>query len=149
MIVKLPSSSAVPLPTTSPASFKISIAALAVAVPVTGYPSVLFPVIVAVGAATVKPFTLTVIGALGSLPSDSATTVTESPSDNSGTVASQLPSSSASAVIGSPSGSVIVTVAPGSAVPLTVVSPALTGSIVGVSVCRISAGTTTGVGLLR
>ena len=105
----------------------------------------------ALGALTVTPSTVTVIGALGSLPSASATTVTVSPSDNSGTVASQLPSSSASAVIGSPSGSVIVTVAPGSAVPLTVVSPAVTGLIVGVSVnfSTSSAGTTSGVPVLR
>ena len=85
----------------------------------------------AVGAATVTPSTMTVIGSLGSLPSLSATTVMVSPSDNSGTSTLQLPSSSVSAVSSVPSGSVTVTVEPGSAVPLTVSSPALIGSTVG------------------
>ena len=44
---------------------------------------------------------------------------------------------------------VTVTVDPGSAVPLIVVSPAVTGSIVGVPVCSMSAGTVIGVALLR
>ena len=89
----------------------------------------------AVGAETVMPSTLTVIGALGSFSGDCATTVTVSPSATSGTSTVQLPSSSVSVVIGSFSPIVTVTVEPGSAVPLIVVSPALTGSIVGVAVC--------------
>ena len=56
---------------------------------------------IAVGAATVTPLTPTLIGALGSLPSASATTVTVSPPETAGTSASQFPSSSVSAVTGS------------------------------------------------
>ena len=94
----------------------------------------LLPVIVALGAVTVNAPTPTVTGALGSLSGDCATTVTASPSETSGTSAVQLPSSSVSAVIGSASGTVIVTVEPGSAVPLMLVSPAVIGSIVGAAV---------------
>ena len=103
--------------------------------------------IVAVGAATFKAPTPTLIGSLGSLPSASATTVTVSPSESSGTVTVQLPSSSVSAVTGSSPGISTVTVEPGSAVPPTDVSPACTGSIVGVVVW--SAGTTMESGALR
>ena len=125
-------------------------AALAGAVPVTGYPSVLLPLIVAVGVAIVNPLTPTLIGALGSLSGACATTVTVSPSETSGTSTVQLPSSSASPVTGSSPGIVTVTVAPGSAVPLIVVSPALIGSMVGNSVCSSSsAGTVIGVAGLR
>ncbi len=109
-------------------------AAFAAAVPVTGYPSVLFPVIEAVGALTTGAATVAVAGSLADSPSASATAVTVSPSTNSGTSVVQLPSPSAVVVIGAPPLIANVMAAPGSAVPLIVVSPAVNGLIVGVSV---------------
>ena len=57
------------------------------------------------------------------------------PLRDSGTSAVQLPRASATAVTGCSFPIVTVTVESGSAVPLIVVSPAATGSMVGVSVC--------------
>ena len=109
------------------------------------------PEIVAVGAATISPCTVTVTGKLSVLPSAKAVTVKTSSRETVGTVAVHSPSSFAATVTVSPLGSSTVTSAPGSAVPLTVVAPATTGATVGAAVwsSALSSGTTIVVAGLR
>ena len=135
------------------------------ALPVTGYPDDSLPLIVAVGAATVTGLTTILIGSLTYFPSVCAVAVNTSPSDSSATLIRQLPASSAlnssgaakarvvfnppriRAITGAASLMVRMTEEPGSAVPLTVSSPAIAGSMSGVAVFSI--GTVIGVLPLR
>ena len=86
------------------------------------------------GALTVMPLTTVVAGSLAVSPSLCATAVTISSRETSATSTDQFPASSASVSTASSPVTVTVTIAPATAVPVMVVSPAVTGSMIGVAV---------------